>query len=117
MARSAVTVSSASAYNTAADITKDAIDATNDHSISVSTVKTSQLAIFVETSTTIAITVAVKAGDYSDTGIGDLTMTAAAAKTQWVVVEGSRFKDSDDLILIDVTTTGATGYIYAVELP
>ena len=116
MARSAVTVQSLSAYNSAAVVTKDALDATNEHSIDVEDVKTSNLAIFIETSTTDALTVAIKAGDFSDNGIGDVTVTSAAAQTQVIVLESARVKDSDELILIDVTGTGA-GYIYAVELP
>jgi hypothetical protein len=116
MARSAVTVASLTAYNSASAITKDALDATNEHSIDVENVKTSNLAVFIETSTTDALSVAVKAGDFSDNGIGDLTVTSAAAQTQVMVLESARFKDNDELILIDVTGTGA-GYIYAVELP
>lgn len=116
MARSAVTVQSLSAYNTSGAITKDAIDITNNHSISVDTVKTSNLAVFIEMSTTDPMTFAVKAGDFSDNGIGDLALTSITASTQVVVLESARFKDSDDLILIDATGTGP-GYIYAVELP
>lgn len=116
MARSAVTVQSLSAFNTSGVVTKDALDATDEHSIDVSGVKTSNLAIFIETSTTDALSVAIKAGDFSDNGIGDLTVTSAAAQTQVMVLEGARFKDEDELVLIDVTGTGA-GYIYAVELP
>jgi len=116
MARSEITVQSLSAYNTAGTVTKDAIDITNNHSIDVENVKTSNLAVFIETSTTDAMTFAIKAGDFTDNGIGDLSVTSAAAQTQVVVLESSRFKDSDELILIDATGTG-TGNIYAVELP
>lgn len=116
MPRSEVTVKSLSAYNSASAVTKDAFDATNNHSIDVENVKTSNLAVFIETSTTDAMTFAVKAGDFSNNGQGDLSITSASAQTQTVVLESSRFKDSDELILIDVTGTG-TGYIYAVELP
>jgi molybdopterin-binding protein len=116
MARSAVTVQSLSARNTAATVTKDVIDATNNHSISVDAVKTSNLTIFIETSTTDPMTFAIKAGDFTDNGIGDLTITTVTALTQVVVLESARFKDDDELILIDVTGTGP-GFIYAVETP
>jgi len=117
MARSAITVQSLSAFNTAGDITKDAVDITNNHSIDVENVKTSNLAIFIESTTTDPMTYAIKAGDFSDNGIGDLAVTSVAAKTQVVVVESARFKDNDELILIDATGTGALAVIYAVELP
>jgi hypothetical protein len=116
MARSAVTVQSLSAYNTKGTVTKDAFDASNDHSIDVENVKTSNLAVFVEWTNTAAMSVVFKGGDFSDNGIGDLTLTGGSAKTEVVVLESARFKDEDELILIDLTGTG-TGNIYAVELP
>lgn len=117
MARSAITVQSLSAYNTAGDITKDAVDITNNHSIDVENVKTSNLAIFIESGTTDPMTYAIKAGDFTDNGIGDLAITSVTAKTQVIVIESARFKDSDELILIDATGTAASTFIYAVELP
>lgn len=115
MARSAVTVASLSAYNSESAITKDAIDATNDHSIDVSGVKDGNLLIFIETTNTVAATFTFKAGDFSDNSIGDYTITTGSAATNVIQLESSRFKDSDELILIDVVSTGVTGNIYAVE--
>lgn len=117
MARSAVTVQSLSAYNTAGAITKDAIDTADGNYIDVSGVKTSNLAIFVENSDTTAMAVAIKAGDFSDNGVGDLSLAGGTVQTRAVVVESSRFKDSDEYILIDNSGATGAGYIYAVELP
>lgn len=117
MSRSAITVQSLSAFNTAGTITKGTVDITNNHSIDVENVKTSNLAIFIESTTTDPMTWAIKAGDFSDSGIGDLAITSVTALTQVVVIESARFKDNDELILIDATGTNAAAKIYAVELP
>ena len=76
----------------------------------------SNLLIFIESSTTDPMTWAVKAGDFSDSGIGDLAITSVTALTQVFVVETARFKDNDELILIDATGTDAAATIFAVEL-
>jgi len=116
MARSAITVQSLSAYNSEGTVTKDAFDITNDHSIDVSSVEDNKLILFIETSDTKAATFSIKAGDYSDSSLGDLDITTGSAITQAVCLETSRFKDSDGLILIDIASTaGATGNLYAVE--
>jgi hypothetical protein len=112
MARSAVTVATCS-LNGAVAITKDAIDATNDHSIDVSGVKDQNLRIFIETTSTDATTFEVKAGDFSLASVGDLSVSTAAAATNVIQIESARFKDNDELILIDVTGS-ATGNIYAI---
>lgn len=117
MARSAITVQSLIAYNTAGDVIKDTVDITNNHSIDVKNVKTSNLAIFIESTATAPLTCAIKAGTFSDKGIGDLAITASAVKTQVVVIESARFKGTEGLILIDASGTAAAGSIYAVELP
>ena len=117
MARSEVSVQSLSAYNTVGAVTKDTVDITNNHFIDVEDVKTSNLLIFIESTTTDPMTWAVKAGDFSDNGIGDLAITSTTATTQAFVVESARFKDSDEYILIDATGTNAAAKIYAVELP
>jgi hypothetical protein len=114
MARSAITVCELASWNTKKAITKDAIDATNEHSIDVSDMDDGKLSLFIETTSTDAMSFAVKAGDFSDLSLGDLTITSAAAQTQVVQLESARFKDEDELILIDVTGTG-TGNIYAVK--
>ena len=115
MARSAVTVASLTAYNSEGTVTKDAIDATNNHSIDVSGVKDGNLLVFIETTNTEAGTFEIKAGDFSGAGVGDVTITTGSALTQVIQLESSRFKDEDELILIDVTGASVTGNIYAVE--
>ena len=114
MARSAVTVASAS-INAATAITKDAFDISNGHSIDVENVKDERLRVFIETSDTNAAVFSIKAGDFSGNGVGDLTLSTAAAATNVFELETARFKDSDELILIDIASTaGATGNIYAI---
>jgi len=116
MARSAVTVATMATYQASSKITKDAFDITNNHSIDVSSVEDNKLVIFIESASTKAATFEIKAGDYSDSSLGDLTIEEAAIGTTSVCIETARFKDSDGLVLIDLTSTaGATGNIYAVE--
>ena len=114
MARSEVTVASA-ALNAGTAITKDAIDITNDHSIDVSGVKNDRLRVFIETTSTAAAVFSIKSGDFSGASVGDLDISTAAAGTQVVELETARFKDSDELVLIDIASTaGVTGNIYAI---
>lgn len=115
MARSAITVLSLADFNSEGTVTKDAIDATNDHSIDVSAVKDQTLTVYIETTNTVAATFAIKAGDYSAASQGDLSITTGSAILQGVKLETARFKDNDGLILIDVTSTGVTGNLFAVS--
>ena len=117
MARSAVTIQKLTAFNAEATVTKDAIDATNDHSIDVSAVQDNKLLVFIETTNTVAATFAIKAGDFSAKDVGDVSITTGSALTQVIALESARFKDTDGLILIDVTSTGVTGNIYAASAP
>ena len=113
MARSAVTVTELSAYNTAATITKDAIDTSNNHSIDVSGLSDERMQIYFDV-TTAPCTIEIKSGDYEDSVLGDLTITSTGVEVNVVEIETSRFKDSDELILIDVSSTGSgAGTIYA----
>ena len=115
MARSAITISQPT-YNGSASVTKDAYDIANDHSLDVSSLEDNKLTLFIEASDTKAATIAIKAGDYSESSLGDLEIATAAAGTTSVCIETARFKDSDGLILIDLTSAAAaTGNIYAVE--
>jgi hypothetical protein len=114
MARSPITVTNLTAYNSESAITKDAIDATNEHSIDVSSLDDGKLAIYIETTSTDAMTFEIKAGDFSDASLGDITISTAAVALNVIQVESARVKDSDGLILIDVTGTG-TGNIFAVN--
>jgi hypothetical protein len=118
MARSAVTVAKVLKYNTLYEITRDAIDLSNDHEISLSGCPDGKLAIVIaETGNVADIAVTVKAGKYS-AGAKDLSLTVTKNKTYGVTFESSKYKDSDGNILIDLASTGAaTGEILAVCLP
>lgn len=112
MARSEVTVTEVDGYNSANTITKDAIDTTNNHSIDVSGLSDERMQIYLDV-TTAPVTFEIKAGDYEDGVLGDLTITSTSAEVNVVEVETSRFKDSDELILIDASSTGSgAGTIY-----
>jgi hypothetical protein len=115
MPRSAVTVATLTAYNDKVAITKDAIDIANDHSISVDGVRDGNLTIFIETTNAVAATFTFKAGDFSGASVGDYVVSTSSAATNVIQLESARFKDSDNLILIDIVSTGVTGNIYAVE--
>lgn len=118
--RSAVTLA-ALARNDDKDITKDAMDVTNDHVIDISGYHGEKVMILIETSSnasTTSGTVTVKAGDYSDKSIGDLVIPVTYSNVKGVVLETSRFKQDDNTILIDLaTTTKLDGFISAVALP
>lgn len=117
MARSAVTVQSLTAFNTLGAVTSDDFDTANGNSIDVSDVKSSNLLILVTYTDTDDAELTIKAGDFSDAAIGDLTIARpVAAGTQALVIESARFKDEDELILIDGDDTGACS-IEAIELP
>lgn len=120
MARSAVTLA-ALARNDDTNITKDAMDVSNDHVIDIAGYQGEKVMILIETSTsatTTSGTVTVKAGDYSDKSIGDLVISVDPDDVKGVVIETSRFKQDDNTILIDLaTTTSLAGYISAVALP
>lgn len=119
-ARSAVTLA-ALARNDDTNITKDAMDVSNDHVIDISGYQGEKVMILIETSTsatTTSGTVTVKAGDYSDKSIGDLAIPVTYSNVKGVVLETSRFKQDDNTILIDLaTTTKLDGFISAVALP
>ena len=116
MARSAITPVTLSDFNSEGTITKDAFDATNDHSLDVSSIKDNNLVIFIETTNTVAVTIDIKAGDFSSSTLGDVQIVSGAIALQAISIETARFKDNDGLILIDVTGTGA-GNLYAAVLP
>jgi hypothetical protein len=106
MARSAVTVSEMLLFNTAYDVTADAVDLTEDHSIDVSDMNHSKVLIRFAGATT-AMTVTIKAGDFSDSTIGDLEVAVGTTDIKVIVVESSRFLQNDGTILIDTASTGA----------
>jgi glutamate mutase epsilon subunit len=116
MARSVITLAEP-LLNAVATVTKDALDATNNHSLDVSDISGEQLQIFIEMDSTVSHVFSVKEGDFEDGAKGDLDITLAAVGTTVLTIETARFKDYDGLILIDLVSTGASGTIYAAAIP
>mgnify|MGYP001768194235 CR=1 FL=1 len=118
MARSAVTVSKMLLYNTAYDIVPDDVNLTDDHEIDASEMAHDRLLIRIA-GATADMTVTFKAGAFSDASLGDLAVTVEDDDVVCIVLEASRFLQSDGLIHIDTasegTVTGAT--IEAYLLP
>lgn len=106
MARSEVSIASLTAYNTAGTVTADAVDVSNEHFIDVSGYKDEKLLIRLYGGSAAGFTAVFKAGDYPSGGIGDLTVAVAASAIKIVCLESARFKDSDEYILIDASSTG-----------
>jgi hypothetical protein len=106
MARSAVTVSKMLLYNTAYDIVPDACDLTNDHVIDASEMAHDRLLIRIAGATT-DMTATIKAGAFSDASLGDLAVTIKKTDIVCLVLEASRFLQSDGKINIDLASAGA----------
>ena len=106
MARSAVTVSKCLLYNTTYDITPDACDLTNDHEIDASEMAHDRLLIRVAGATTDMV-MTIKAGAFSDASLGDLAVTIEDTDIVCLVLEASRFLQSDGKINIDLASEGA----------
>ena len=106
MARSAVTVSKCLLYNTAYDITPDACDLVNDHEINASEMAHDRLVLRVAGATTDMV-MTIKAGAFSDASLGDLAVTIEDTDIVCLVLEASRFLQSDGKINIDLASEGA----------
>ena len=106
MARSAVTVSKMLLYNTAYDITPDACDLINDHVIDAKEMAHDRLLIRVAGATTDMV-MTIKAGAFSDASLGDLAVTIEDTDIVCLVLEASRFLQSDGKINIDLASEGA----------
>lgn len=121
MSISNVVVQSLTAYQTLTSaIAADPIDTADGNYIDVSGVKTSQLLILIESTSTDVIVTFEAGDDFSDNGIGDLDVTSITG-IAGIVLESARFKDEDERIIISTTTTGNTAVggctLRAVELP
>ena len=118
MSRSAITPTKCLLFNTKYDVTADAVDKNENHDIDVSDMNHSKLLFRIE-GDTAEMTVTFKAGDFSDSSIGDYEITVGDADIVVVCLESSRFLQDDGKILIDVasdgTVTGAS--IEAYLLP
>ena len=106
MARSAITVSKMLLYNTAYAVTADAADKTNDHVIDASEMAHDRLLIRIAGATT-DMTATIKAGAFSDASLGDLEITVEDTDVVCIVLEASRFLQSDGKINIDLASDGA----------
>ena len=105
MSRSAITPTKCLLFNTEYDVTAAAVDKTENHVIDVSDMNHSKLLFRIE-GDTAEMTVTFKAGDFSDSTIGDLAITVGATDLVVISVESSRFLQDDGTILIDVTSDG-----------
>ena len=105
MARSAITVSKMLLYNTTYDITPDDCDLTNDHVIDASELAHDRLHIRVAGATTDMV-MTIKAGAFSDASLGDLAVTVEDTDIVCIVLEASRFLQSDGKINIDLASEG-----------
>jgi acetylglutamate synthase len=106
MARSAVTVSKLLLYNTAYAVAPDDADKTNDHVIDASEMAHDRLLIRVAGATTDMV-MTIKAGAFSDASLGDLAVTVEDTDIVCIVLEASRFLQSDGTIEIDLASEGA----------
>ena len=116
MARSKIAITSLEKFNTSGAITADAVELSDGNYLDLAGINSNKLLIVFHGSTA-SMTATFKAGVFSDSGIGDLVVTVGATAIVAVVVETSRFKDSDGYILIDCAGATADGTIEAVELP
>ena len=107
MARSEVSVAELTAYQSAGTVTADAVDASNNHFIDITGLKDEKLLIRLYGGTGDGFTATFKAGDMPvGAAAGDLEVAVAAAATKVICLESARFKDDDEYILIDASTTG-----------
>lgn len=105
MGRSEITPTKCLLFNKEYDVTADAVDKGNEHFINVSDMNHSKLLFRIE-GDTAEMTVTFKAGDFSDSTIGDLALTVGATDLVVICVESSRFLQDDGTILIDVASDG-----------
>ena len=116
MARSAIAVTSL-AYNTAGTVTADAVDVSNEHTISLSGIDCEKMAVRMYGGTGDGFTAVFKAGDVEDTQ--DLSVAVAAGAIKVVVLESARFRQSDGSIEIDTNSSGTptAATFEAYEIP
>lgn len=120
MARSAITLATATRNGTGTDVTADAVDISNEHSLDVSGYKGDRIVLRFYGGSAAGFTPTIKAGDFSGSSIGDLVCAkVTGGATHVVSFETARFKDSDELILIDAASTGTAtaATIEAILLP
>ena len=106
MGRSAVTVSKCLLYNTAYAVTADACDLDNDHEIDAKEMAHDRLLIRIAGGNK-DMTATIKAGAFSDASLGDEVLTVGATDIVCIVLESSRFLQSNGKINIDLAATEA----------
>jgi hypothetical protein len=106
MARSAVTVTKMLLYNTPYAVTADAAELTDDHVINASKMKHDRLLIRFLGGTT-KYTATIKAGDFSDSSLGNLAIEVDTTATKVVCIDSARFLQSDGTIEIDLASVGS----------
>ncbi|MET9848876.1 hypothetical protein [Streptomyces ossamyceticus] len=122
MARTSVPISNLVGNGSLADPAGTAIDPTNDHVISLSTVHSEELVIRVTNTHSSAHTVTLKAGGTNPPawrgGQGDLTASVAAnTGVTWIgPVSSSRFQQAGGNLYIDIEASHA-GTITAFKVP
>ena len=118
MSRSVVTVSKCLLYNTAYAVTADEADKSNGHEIDAKEMAHDRLLIRIAGGDK-DMTATIKAGAFSDASLGDEVLTVGATDIVCIVLESSRFLQSNGKINIDLAAeeavTGAT--IEAYLLP
>ena len=103
--------------NTAAS--RDREDMTTDHA-EMTVAKPRKVVLLVENEDTAdACSIVVKAGDFINAGVGDLTTSIALSSSKLIgPFESARFSDSDGKIQIETSSTGTLdGKIEAILLP
>lgn len=105
MARSEITIATAG-LDSAGAVTADAVDVSNSHFLDVSDKRMEKMMVRLYGGTGDGFTADFKAGDFSGSSLGDLEVAVAATEIKVIELEFARFKDSDEYILIDATSTG-----------
>ena len=92
---------------------------TTDHAEMVSGEANKLVILACNTDTSDAMTVTVKAGDYSSNSLGDLEVSIPLSSSKLIgPFESARFEDSDGKIQVETSSTGTlSGTIEAFYLP
>jgi hypothetical protein len=122
MARTAVPISNLVGNGSLADPAGTALDATNDHSVSLDSVHAEELLIRVTNTDGSAHTVTVKSGGTNPPawrgGQGDVTVSVPATTgVAWIgPLSSSRFLQSGNVLHVDIEASHA-GTITAFKVP
>ena len=109
MGRSEVDVKIAYINSATGAVTADDVDSSNGNFLDISDMKDDRLAIRIYGGSGDDWQCTFKAGDLSDSSIGDLEVDIASTEIKVITLESARFKDTDEYILIDAATTATSG--------